>query len=119
MRRTLLAAETEVPRIGLGTTRLQDTAEHAAFVCAAIRSGILHIDIARLYSGGCSEAAIGAALASGRPDCVVVATKGGDHDGRPETIAGEVEQSLRQLRVDHVDLYEGIGAKRPPAWKGE
>ena len=105
MTRTLLIGESEVLRIGLGTNRLQDTAEHAAFVRAAIAAGIRHIDTAHLYSGGRSEAAIGAALASGRPDGVVVATKGGYHDGRPETIAGEIEESLRRLRVERIDLY--------------
>jgi aryl-alcohol dehydrogenase-like predicted oxidoreductase len=94
-----------VPRIGLGTNRLQDTAEHAAFVRDAIAVGIRHIDTARLYTGGSSEAAIGAALASGRPDGVVVATKGGYGDGRPEAIAHEIEESLRQLRVERIDLY--------------
>ena len=71
----------------------------------AIIAGIRHIDTAHLYSGGRSEAAIGAALASGRPDGVVVATKGGYHDGRPETIASEIAESLRRLRVDRIDLY--------------
>ena len=92
-------------RIGLGTNRLQDTAEHAAFVREAIAAGVRHVDTAHLYSGGRSEAAIGAALASGRPDGVVVATKGGYHDGRPETIAGEIEASLRRLCVERIDLY--------------
>jgi aryl-alcohol dehydrogenase-like predicted oxidoreductase len=105
MTTTLRIGATEVPRIGLGTNRLQDTADHAAFVREAIAAGIRHIDTARLYSGGRSEAAIGAALASGRPEGVVVATKGGYHDGRPETIAREIEESLRQLRCDHIDLY--------------
>jgi len=105
MTRTLLIGESEVPRIGLGTNRLQDTADHAAFVRDAIAAGIGHVDTAHLYSGGRSEAAIGAALASGRPDGVLVATKGGYHDGRPETIAGEIEESLRRLRVDRIDLY--------------
>ena len=105
MATTLWIGESEVPRIGLGTNRLQDTVEHAAFVRDAIAAGIRHIDTAHLYSGGRSEAAIGAALASGRPDGVVVATKGGYHDGRPETIAGEIEESLQRLRVDRIDLY--------------
>jgi pyridoxine 4-dehydrogenase len=105
MTRTLLIGESEVLRIGLGTNRLQDTADHAAFVRDAIAAGIRHIDTAHLYSGGRSEAAIGAALASGRPDGVVVATKGGYHDGRPETIAGEIEESLQRLRVERIDLY--------------
>ena len=103
--RSLRIGDTEVPRIGLGTNRLQDTAEHAAFVRDAIAAGIRHIDTARLYSRGGSEAAIGAALASGRPEGVVVATKGGYHDGRPETIAREIEESLRALRADRIDLY--------------
>src|SRR5688572_21507156 len=94
---TVVIGETEVPRIGLGTNRLQDTAAHAAFVRDAIAAGIRHIDTAHLYSSGDSEAAIGAALASGRPDGVLVATKGGYHDGRPETIAREIEESLRRL----------------------
>jgi pyridoxine 4-dehydrogenase len=105
MTTTLRIGDTEVPRIGLGTNRLQDTADHAAFVRDAVAAGIRHIDTARLYSQGRSEAAIGAALGSGRPDGVVVATKGGYHDGRPATIAREIEESLRQLRCDHIDLY--------------
>jgi pyridoxine 4-dehydrogenase len=105
MATTLRIAGSEVPRIGLGTNRLQDTHEHAALVRDAIAAGIRHIDTAHLYAGGCSEAAIGAALASGRPDGVVVATKGGYHDGNPETIADEIEESLRRLRVDCIDLY--------------
>lgn len=105
MSRTLRIAGIEVPRVGLGTNRLQDTAEHAAFVRAAIEAGIRHIDTARLYSAGRSEAATGAALASGRPEGVVVATKGGYHDGHPEAITGEIEESLRQLRVECIDLY--------------
>jgi pyridoxine 4-dehydrogenase len=102
---TLVIGETEVPRIGLGTNRLQDTAAHAAFVRDAIAAGIRHIDTAHLYSSGDSEAAVGAALASGRPDGVLVATKGGYHDGRPETIAREIEESLRRLRTERIDLY--------------
>jgi pyridoxine 4-dehydrogenase len=102
---TLVIGGREVPRIGLGTNRLQDTAGHAAFVRDAIAAGVRHIDTAHLYSRGGSEAAIGAALASGRPDDLVVATKGGYHDGRPEAIARELEGSLRRLRTDRIDLY--------------
>src|SRR5688500_1918952 len=105
MTTTLSIGGREVPRIGLGTNRLQDTADHAAFVRDAVAAGIRHIDTAHLYSRGGSEAAIGAALASGRPDDVVVATKGGYHDGRPEAIARDLEDSLRRLRTDRIDLY--------------
>jgi aryl-alcohol dehydrogenase-like predicted oxidoreductase len=102
---TLVLGETEVPRIGLGTNRLQDTAGHAAFVRDAIAAGIRHVDTAHLYSRGGSESAIGAALASGRPDDLVVATKGGYGDGRPEAIARDLEDSLRRLRTERIDLY--------------
>jgi hypothetical protein len=96
---TLVLGKTEVPRIGLGTNRLQDTADHAAFVRDAIAAGIRHIDTAHLYSRGGSESAIGAALEFGRPDDLVVATKGGYHDGRPEAIARDIDDSLRRLRT--------------------
>jgi aryl-alcohol dehydrogenase-like predicted oxidoreductase len=102
---TLVLGETEVPRIGLGTNRLRDTPDHAAFVRDAIAAGIRHIDTAHLYSRGGSEAAIGAALVSGRPDGLVVATKGGYNDGRPAAIARDLEDSLRRLRTDRIDLY--------------
>jgi len=102
---TIRIGETEVLRVGLGTNRLQDSDDHAAFIREAIDAGIRHIDTAHLYSGGQSEAAIGAALATGRPDDLVVATKGGYHDSRPQTIAREIEESLKRLRTDRIDLY--------------
>jgi pyridoxine 4-dehydrogenase len=105
MTTTIRIGETEVPRVGLGTNRLQDTDAHAAFIRAAVEAGIRHIDTAHLYGGGESEAAIGAALARGRPDDLVVATKGGYHDSRPQTIAREIEESLRRLRTERIDLY--------------
>lgn len=105
MMTTTRVGGTEVPRVGLGTNRLQDTDDHASFIREAIDAGIRHIDTAHLYSGGQSEAAIGAALTSGRPDDLVVATKGGYHDSRPQTIAREIEASLQRLRTDRIDLY--------------
>ncbi|HEV2776733.1 MAG TPA: aldo/keto reductase [Solirubrobacteraceae bacterium] len=105
MKTTLRIGETAVPRVGLGTNRLRDTDDHAAFIRGAIDAGIRHIDTAHLYSGGQSEAAIGAALAPGRPADLVVATKGGYHDSRPQTIARELGESLQRLRTDRIDLY--------------
>jgi len=63
MTTTIRIGATEVPRVGLGTNRLHDTDNHARFIREAIGAGIRHIDTAHLYSGGQSEAAIGAALA--------------------------------------------------------
>ena len=96
----LRLAGVEVPRIGLGTNRL--TPEHTDFIRAAIEAGVRHIDTARLYQGGASEQAIGAA---GVPDDVLVATKGGWNDGSPENLHAEIEQSLKALDTDAIGLY--------------
>ena len=96
--------DTEVPRIGLGTNRLADTDPNVSFIRDAAAAGVRMIDTAHLYTGGDSESAIGAALAD-LPDDVVVATKGGYHDGTPEVIGAEIEESLRRLQTDCIDLY--------------
>jgi aryl-alcohol dehydrogenase-like predicted oxidoreductase len=95
----------EVARIGLGTNRLAHTPENVAFVREAVEAGIGHVDSAHLYVGGESEATIGEALPGGGPDGVVVATKGGFHDGRPAVLRDEIEQSLRRLGTERIELY--------------
>jgi pyridoxine 4-dehydrogenase len=104
--RTITVGETTVPRIGMGTNRLTTTGEHVAFVRAAVDTGLAHIDTAYLYTGGESEAAIGRALdlpLAGR----VVATKGGYRagEGRPDVLRGQIDESLRRLHTDVIDLY--------------
>jgi pyridoxine 4-dehydrogenase len=95
-----------VSRIGLGTNRLTDTPQHVAFVREAVEAGVGHIDTAHLYAGGESEAALGAALADAAR-APVVATKGGYRpgEGRPQALRGQIEQSLRRLRTERIDLY--------------
>jgi pyridoxine 4-dehydrogenase len=97
---------TEVTRIGLGTNRLTRTPEHIAFVKEAVAAGVNLIDTAHTYTGGESEATIGAAL-SPIPKGVVVATKGGyaPGHGRPEVLRSQIEESLRRLRTDSIALY--------------
>jgi aryl-alcohol dehydrogenase-like predicted oxidoreductase len=83
----------------------------------AIDSGINFIDTADVYSAGESEEIVGKAL-QGRRDDIVLATKfvapmGGDTNQRgasPRWIKQEVEQSLRRLGTDYIDLYQ---AHRP------
>jgi aryl-alcohol dehydrogenase-like predicted oxidoreductase len=103
---TLRLGDTEVPRIGLGTNRLRNTPEHVAFVKEALAAGVRHLDTAHLYTGGQSEATIGAAL-SPIPQDGVVATKGGFNpgEGRPEVLRSQIEESLRRLRTDSIALY--------------
>jgi pyridoxine 4-dehydrogenase len=101
---TLRLGDTDVPRIGLGTNRLTKTPEHVAFVKEAVAAGVRHIDTAHTYAGGQSEDTIGTALAPIPDDCVV-ATKGGWNGARPEALRAEIEESLRRLRTDSIDLY--------------
>jgi pyridoxine 4-dehydrogenase len=114
--RTVRLGGREVARMGLGTNRLTRTPEHESFIRAAAEAGIGLIDTAHLYTGGQSEATIGAGLSrvgaangsmspgTSRP---LVATKGGyaGGEGRPEVLRAQIEQSLRVLRVDAIDLW--------------
>ena len=79
----------------------------------ALDAGINFIDTADVYSRGESEEIVGKALA-GRRDDVVLATKfhgtmGDDPNERGNSrrwIMREVENSLRRLRTDWIDLYQ-------------
>ena len=99
--------ERDVARIGLGTNRLTNTPRNVELIRAAVAAGVQMIDTAHLYTGGHSEETIGAAL-SPVPEGVIVATKGGFGGagrGRPEVLRAEIEQSLRSLRTDAIELY--------------
>ena len=93
-------------RIGLGTNRLTNTPERVAFVRAAVIAGVTHIDTAHSYTGGGSERTIAAAL-SPFGEGIVVATKGGlqPGEGRPELLRSQIEDSLRRLQTETIDLY--------------
>jgi aryl-alcohol dehydrogenase-like predicted oxidoreductase len=103
---TLRLGDAEIARIGLGTNRLANTPENVAFVQEAVAAGVGMIDTAHSYTGGASEATIGAALASD-PHACVVATKGGwgAGHGRPEILRAEIEESLLRLRTESIALY--------------
>jgi aryl-alcohol dehydrogenase-like predicted oxidoreductase len=80
----------------------------------ALDAGINFIDTADVYSAGESEAIVGKALADGRRDGVVLATKvhgtmGKDPNARGNSrrwIIAEVDNSLRRLGTDYIDLYQ-------------
>ena len=102
----LSLGDTPVTRVGLGTNRLTNTPANQAFLREALGAGVNFIDTAHLYTGGDSELTIGAALAP-FPEGCLVGTKGGYRpgEGRPETLSAQIEQSLRSLRVDRIELY--------------
>ena len=90
-----------------------DHDECIAIINAALEGGINFIDTADAYSGGESEEIVGKAL-HGRRDEVVLATKvhfpmSPDPNTRGNSrrwIIREVEDSLRRLRSDYIDLYQ-------------
>jgi aryl-alcohol dehydrogenase-like predicted oxidoreductase len=107
MNGTVKLGDREISRIGLGTNRLTHTRRNADFIKAATAAGVQMIDTAHLYTGGDSEKTIGDAT-SGEPGDRVIATKGGHGGagrGKPEVLRAEIEQSLRSLRTDVIELY--------------
>jgi pyridoxine 4-dehydrogenase len=95
-----------VNRLGLGTNRIHDNEEGYALLKRAVELGVNFIDTAHRYAGGESEAAIGNALAP-YGNGLVIATKGGMGNGASAgQLRAELEESLRRLRTDHIDLYQ-------------
>ena len=103
---TLRLGDTEVARIGLGANRLTNTPENVAFIREAVQLGVGMIDTAHTYTGGQSEQTIGEAL-SPVPERCLVGTKGGyaPGTGRPAVLRTQIDESLRRLRTDVIDLY--------------
>lgn len=111
-----------VSRVALGTWAIggwmwggSDEAESAATIRAALEDGINVIDTAPAYGFGRSEEIVGKAIAEGAlRSRVIIATKAGLdwHDGKVfrnasrKRIMREVEDSLRRLRTDHIDIYQ-------------
>jgi 2,5-diketo-D-gluconate reductase B len=93
-----------VPRLGLGTFRMQGDVCRAA-VESALALGYRHIDTAEMYG---NEDAVGAGIASSgvaRGNLHVTTKVWPDHLGSPDAIRGAFDVSLKKLRLDHVDLY--------------
>ncbi len=83
-------------------------------VHAAMDMGINVIDTAPIYGNGRAESIVGKSLQQGRRDHVIIASKCGlvakgksiALSLKPESIFAEIEQSLRRLKTDHIDLYQ-------------
>ncbi len=111
----------KVSRVTIGTWAIggwmwggSDEAESIATIRAALAHGINLVDTAPVYGFGRSEEIVGRALADGLRDKVLIATKVGLewHDGRitrnggRDCIMREVQDSLRRLGTDRIDIYQ-------------
>jgi aryl-alcohol dehydrogenase-like predicted oxidoreductase len=91
-----------------------DHAESVAIIHKALDAGINFIDTADVYSAGESEEIVGKALAGGRRENIVLATKAHSAMGQDPNQQGnsrrwlirECENSLRRLGTDYIDLYQ-------------
>src|ERR671921_171214 len=91
-----------------------DHDESVRIIHRALDAGINFVDTADVYSRGESEEIVGKALSGGRREHVVLATKvhgkRGDDPNQSGTsrrwIVREVEDSLRRLGTDWIDLYQ-------------
>ena len=104
----------EVTVVGLGCNNFGgriDESRTQEVVHAALDAGITFFDTADIYGGTRSEEFLGRALGP-RRGAVVVATKFGmpvdaEHQGaKPTYVRQALEDSLRRLGTDHVDLYQ-------------
>ncbi len=118
-RRTLGRTGVSVSKLCLGAMMFgawgtTDHDESIRIIHRALDAGINFIDTADIYSQGESEEIVGKALAGGRRDEIVLASKvwgqmGDDpnHGGVSRRwIIQEVESSLRRLGTDWIDLYQ-------------
>ena len=113
--------ELEVSAQGLGCMGMSefygegDDVESTATIHRALELGVTLLDTADMYGMGANEELVGRAIAD-RRDQVVLATKFGfvrDPDdpgkrgvrGDAGFVAQQVENSLRRLGLDHIDLY--------------
>jgi aryl-alcohol dehydrogenase-like predicted oxidoreductase len=119
---TTKVAGTEVSRVGLGTWAIGGSewgavAEDAAIATclSAIERGINLIDTAPIYGRGRAEEIVGKAMrAHGKRDAFYIATKAGLEwndrgvfaNSTAARLRRELEDSLRRLGTDHIDLYQ-------------
>jgi aryl-alcohol dehydrogenase-like predicted oxidoreductase len=131
---TLGSRGPEVGVIGLGCMGMtasydletpRDDATSIAVIHQALDLGMTLIDTADAYGPFTNEELVGRALANGYREGAVLATKvglirddlsaaggsgtaspGAGRNGRPEHVRKSIDDSLRRLRTDHVDLYQ-------------
>lgn len=112
----------EVSNIGLGTNAVGghnlfenlDEEDGKDLVREALKQGVTFIDTADVYGLGRSEELVGEVLQEFKREDYVIATKGAQNfldlndvktDNSPEYLRTALENSLKRLQLDYVDLY--------------
>src|ERR1700676_2614994 len=112
----------KVSRVAIGTWAIggwmwggTDEAQSVSTIRAALEHGINIVDTAPVYGFGRSEEIVGKAIAEGGlRSNVLIATKTGlqwdggkvSRNASRARIMREIEDSLRRLRTDHIDIYQ-------------
>jgi len=112
--RTRRIGSLEVSEVGLGCNNFGirlDADATAAVVHAALDAGITFFDTADIYGGTKSEEHLGRALGARRDDVVLASKFGMKVDeqrtgAHPAYVAQALEDSLRRLKTDRIDLYQ-------------
>ncbi len=117
--RTLGRTGMQVSPLCLGTMMFgawgnADHDDSIRIIHRALDAGINFVDTADVYSRGESEQIVGKALAGGRRENVILATKvhgtmgedPNEYGNSRRWIVREVENSLRRLQTDWIDLYQ-------------
>ncbi|MBS0224266.1 MAG: aldo/keto reductase [Proteobacteria bacterium] len=84
-------------------------ADQERALARAVELGINYIDTAPLYGNGESERSLGRALKTLKPDVVIgtkVRLKAADRSRIGDFVAQSMDESLRRLDRDHVDLFQ-------------
>ncbi|MFJ3104917.1 aldo/keto reductase [Streptomyces sp. NPDC086835] len=115
-----IGGDLSVRRLGFGAMRLPTEpgpgrASSLAVARRAVELGVTLIDTAYLYGGGANEELLAEALHP-YPDGLVITTKVGVArsgpsgewrlDGRPSVLRDQVEEALRRLRVERIELLQ-------------
>lgn len=97
-----------MPRLGMGTWRMGESASARAAEIAALRLGLdlgmTLIDTAEMYGEGGAEKVVGEAI-RGRRDEAFVVSKFYPQNASPAKLARACEGSLRRLAIEALDLY--------------
>ncbi|MEJ0040681.1 MAG: aldo/keto reductase [Gammaproteobacteria bacterium] len=115
--RTVGRSGLAVSEVGLGTSNFGIRVERRdahSIIGAALDLGVTLFDTADVYGGGHCEEILAESLGKRRKDVVIATKWGADAAGLPSDARGgsrsyilkAVEQSLRRLATDYIDLYQ-------------